>query len=441
MLSIREADPVKTAPKVVLMRGAKSPSTRRQQLVGNLAQQKGFYRNQRNVTESQKRMQTLNNSVRGNNFVNGFRRIGLKERVEVRPMKAIWAGDRLLLVRETRVDGKQYLQGCVLNWPAIRKWMTAEIDDLLPQARLLPQKSAKTRNSELMLASIPVKLVPGKTPVELLTEAPAVLSLSGWTPMRYSLLIAWVCIAMAAIAVAALLLATIRLSERRGTFVSAVTHELRTPLTTFRMYTDMLCSGIVTEKEQQQRYLNTLQVEADRLGHLVENVLSYARLESPKKRPVRETVCLGDVIRRLQDSLERRVHQAEMQLEITLGDDSELNVQTDAAAVERILSNLVDNACKYAASAEDCRIHVECAAVQQTVRLRVRDHGPGLNSAEEKRMFLPFSKSDSDAANSAPGVGLGLSLCRRLAKNMGGELRLDKSNTDGACFELTLPVK
>ena len=69
------------------------------------------------------------------------------------------------------------------------------------------------------------------------------------------------------------------LSERRGTFVSAVTHELRTPLTTFRLYTEMLDEGMVASGESQRNYMKTLRSEADRLGHLVENVLSFARLE------------------------------------------------------------------------------------------------------------------------------------------------------------------
>ena len=85
----------------------------------------------------------------------------------------------------------------------------------------------------------------------------------------------------------------VALSERRGAFVSAVTHELRTPLTTFRMYAEMLAEGMVPSPEARQKYLETLRREADRLAHLVENVLQYARLERGRPGGRRENVTAG----------------------------------------------------------------------------------------------------------------------------------------------------
>jgi signal transduction histidine kinase len=70
----------------------------------------------------------------------------------------------------------------------------------------------------------------------------------------------------------------------------------------------------------------------------------------------------------------------------------------------------------------------------------VRDHGPGISSDEAKALFKPFRKSAKHAAESAPGVGLGLALSRRLARQMGAVLRVDTSVGEGACFELILPV-
>jgi len=74
------------------------------------------------------------------------------------------------------------------------------------------------------------------------------------------------------------------------------------------------------------------------------------------------------------------------------------------------------------------------------VEFRVRDHGPGLCRAARKRLFTAFAKSAQEAAHSAPGVGLGLALSRRLARDMGGELRLDESVEEGACFVLAVPA-
>ena len=115
-------------------------------------------------------------------------------------------------------------------------------------------------------------------------------------------------------------------------------------------------------------------------------------------------------------------------------------VRADTSAVERILFNLVDNACKYACSSSDKRIHLVIDRDGRFARLRVWDHGPGVSSEQIPSLFRPFSKSAHAAAHSAPGVGLGLALSRRLASRMGGELALDRSFRRGACFVLTLPV-
>jgi K+-sensing histidine kinase KdpD len=108
--------------------------------------------------------------------------------------------------------------------------------------------------------------------------------------------------------------------------------------------------------------------------------------------------------------------------------------------VEQVLFNLVDNASKYAAPAEDRRIHVELERRQGRVGLAVRDHGPGVDTVTARRLFEPFSKSVQTAAQTAPGVGLGLALCRRLARSMRADLRYEKVPSGGARFVLWLPA-
>lgn len=117
-------------------------------------------------------------------------------------------------------------------------------------------------------------------------------------------------------------------------------------------------------------------------------------------------------------------------------DTLNLQMQTDVAALERILFNLVDNACKYARSAADKRIHIEVSQEKKRIRIRVRDHGLGIAAKDVAKLFHPFHKSARDAASSAPGVGLGLSLCRRLAQSIGGELSLEQNSSAGAAFSL-----
>jgi C4-dicarboxylate-specific signal transduction histidine kinase len=115
-------------------------------------------------------------------------------------------------------------------------------------------------------------------------------------------------------------------------------------------------------------------------------------------------------------------------------------VKANPSAVEQILFNLVDNACKYAAASSDKRIHLDAALGNGDVELSIRDHGPGLSQDASRKLFRPFSKSAREAAHSAPGVGLGLALSRRLARDMGGRLEADRAPAGGACFRLRLPT-
>jgi K+-sensing histidine kinase KdpD len=114
-------------------------------------------------------------------------------------------------------------------------------------------------------------------------------------------------------------------------------------------------------------------------------------------------------------------------------------LSTDLAAIEQILFNLVDNACKYASAATDNRMHLQLLVAKGYVEIALRDHGPGISRAGRARLFQPFSKSVHEAACTAPGVGLGLALCRRLAHDLGGTLVLESPADGGAAFVLRLP--
>ena len=346
-------------------------------------------------------------------------------------MKAIWHNDALLLARRVTINGKDYVQGCWLNWPVINQWLAAGIQDVFPDARIVPISHVDDHPKPRMLASVPAKLIVHRAP---LAET------AGLSPIQTTLIVAWICMLLAAVAVGVLFFGALQLSERRGAFVSAVTHELRTPLTTFRMYTEMLERKMVPEESTRQQYLTTMRVEADRLSHLVENVLAYARLEHSSPTSRAQVLPVGQMIDRIKDRMEQRAQSAGMTLKVEPNGASETPVKADPGAVEQILFNLVDNACKYAASTTQREIHIDAVRHNGHVKIHVRDHGPGIAVHEAHRLFQPFRKSARDAAHSAPGVGLGLALSRRLAQAMGGDLKLNGDGESGACFELTLPV-
>ena len=248
---------------------------------------------------------------------------------------------------------------------------------------------------------------------------------SGASPARLSLAGAWLAMLLAAAAVAALLRGVLELSERRRVFVSAVTHELRTPLTTFRLYTDMLAEDMVTPESRRREYIARLRSEAERLGHLVENVLFYARVETGRGGAARELVDLRALLEDVRPRLAERAVRANMEVAWERPPAEAALVEVDRSAVEQVLLNLVDNACKYAGASTPPRIHVALETADGRALLRVSDHGPGISRSDRRRLFQPFSKSDREAASSAPGIGLGLALSRRLARAQGGDLYLE----------------
>jgi signal transduction histidine kinase len=342
----------------------------------------------------------------------------------------VWIDSHLLLARRVESGGETLIQGCWLDWDKIRQELLDRVAPLLPDADLEPVTDMSQVRFTRVLATLPAQLVVPEP----------VAAIRPFSPIRVSLVVAWFFLVLATAAMFVLLKAVIALSERRAAFVSAVTHELRTPLTTFRMYAEMLSEGMITDANQQRTYLETLRVEADRLSHLVENVLQYARLERGSRGKRREQMSLDALFDRVGTRLKDRATQANMSLKIEADEEARaITISTDPAAVEQILFNLVDNACKYASAAKDRRVHLRLESQDHRVLIRVIDHGPGVTPHEARRLFRPFSKSAREAANSAPGVGLGLALCRRLAAELGGRLEAECKPADGAAFVLVLP--
>lgn len=342
-------------------------------------------------------------------------------------MTPLWISGEMVLARRVQHGNEEYLQGCLIDWPAMRRWLQEMVRDLLPDAHLEPLEEFDAAGETGLMAALPVRVSPG---------ASAMPSIESASAMPQLLALAWAAVLLASLVGAALVAGVVRLSQRRGAFASAVTHELRTPLTTFRMYTEMLAQGMVQDAAAQREYLHTLRDQSLRLSHLVENVLAYARLERGRTLGPPTETAVAELIDPLLPSLERHVAAEQMELVVERTEGFDTTVLANRSAVEQILINLVDNACKYAGGATDRRVCLSAVRDGRFVAFKVRDHGPGLPA--RRSWFRPFGKTVQEAAHSAPGVGLGLALSRRLAEQMGGRLDVDRMVTDGAVLVLRL---
>ena len=348
--------------------------------------------------------------------------------MSVSPFMPFWKGEELFFFREVRRLRSVSYQGFWVARKVLEETLMKQVPEDLGKVTLVRQKAATP--SGLSLVSLPWRLVPGGMP-----EVPEV----GLTPLRKTLIAGWLAAFFALVALFLLLRGVMNLSARRAAFVSSVTHELRTPLTTFRLYSEMLAEGMVKDEEKKQDYLRTMYSESERLNHLVENVLSYARIERGNARSKVEKMEVCDLIERMRPVLQRRVDQENAALSIELDDDLG-GIETDRTAVEQILFNLIDNACKYGLPEGGAgRVSLHVSRKAKGFAFEVCDEGRGVSGSESRRLFRAFHKSALDAAHDKPGVGLGLALCRRLARALGGDLKLGRKSGAGACFVLRLP--
>lgn len=333
----------------------------------------------------------------------------------------------LVFVREVSIGDEMSYQGFVANWDALREALLAQIADLLPDAELVVVRDDAADVGSI-LASIPVAL-------DVETPPPPAVPLL--TPVRVTLGATWIAGFIGLMALGGTVRASLRFGEKGRRFASAVTHELRTPLTTFRMYTEMLADGMVDDDARRREYLETLRGESGRLSSLVENVLSYARLEEGGRAPTPVAVTEEMILGRIDPMLRRRTDEAGMVLDLDV-DLGGRNARFDLDAVSQILFNLVDNACKYA-DGDDPTILVSVRRQGDRVLITVRDHGPGIPACDLDSIFDAFERGVARDSQ-LPGIGLGLALSRELATAMNGHLRLVPPAGVGACFELAIPV-
>jgi two-component system phosphate regulon sensor histidine kinase PhoR len=257
----------------------------------------------------------------------------------------------------------------------------------------------------------------------------------------------WASVLLVAIFVAAilaggsLLLWQARRSEaeaaQKTSFVANVSHEFKTPLTTIRLYSELLEQGRVRDQSQGAEYLKTIGRETQRLARLVNNALDFSRLEQGRKKYARDSVDLTAELGRLLDTHTPRVKEAGLALKRALPAEP-LTITTDRDAVEQIVLNLIDNACKYAADGGEVEVSLETRA-GGGANVRVSDRGPGVPADHRERIFEKFHRVDDALTAEKTGAGLGLSIARQLARGLGGDLRYEPRKGAGAQFLLELP--
>lgn len=203
------------------------------------------------------------------------------------------------------------------------------------------------------------------------------------------------------------------------------------------MYAELLGEGEISDGLKQQRYLQTIIKESQRLTRLVNNVLDFSRLEQNRRRYQQEPLELKQLLGEVLEAQKPRLRDADIELQLELPADA-CHLWSDRDALEQIILNLLDNGIKYAAAGKKLLLQLSCDELQ--LKLRLRDWGPGVPTSHRQRIFEKFHRVDNSLTTSQQGSGLGLSIARQLAEGLGGQLDYCPADGNGCCFELLLPI-
>ncbi|NVK41718.1 MAG: HAMP domain-containing histidine kinase [Oceanospirillaceae bacterium] len=230
----------------------------------------------------------------------------------------------------------------------------------------------------------------------------------------------------------------LRLAQQRVNFVNQVSHELKTPLTNLRLYTEMLQDRLATEEVDSgvQRYLEVLTGESQRLSRLIDNVLSFARVQRRQLHIRTETGNPDEQIERILQTFAPLLLQRGIDLSFDAGIGRPLRY--DPGVLEQILNNLLGNCEKYAPDSGLLKLRSWLDG--SALCVEVQDRGPGIDAGERQRIFEPFYRSSNRLTDGVAGTGIGLGLARELARVHGGDLTLEPCER-GACFLVRLEIQ
>jgi signal transduction histidine kinase len=227
------------------------------------------------------------------------------------------------------------------------------------------------------------------------------------------------------------------LDRARSRFITTVSHQLRTPVTNMKLYAHLLRAGHRTDKTEQ--YLQVLDEQADRLSHLIQDILEMTNLDGQtiaSWSPVNIPTLIEHVLNRFRSAAD----QANVQLEAELLPAALPLVNGDHIRLNHALAEVVENAVSFTPPGGRVTLAVAAADSEggRSVTITVRDTGPGISPDEQARIFDRFYRGKVVESGQLPGTGLGLSMVQRIMEAHGGRVTVDSQLGQGSTFTLWL---
>ena len=226
-----------------------------------------------------------------------------------------------------------------------------------------------------------------------------------------------------------------RASKFKDQFLSTMSHELRTPLNAVLGFSELLTEERYgTLNERQQRFLKHIHTGGKHLLTLINDILDLSKIEAGRLELSIETVPVKRSFAEVLDTM-RPLADKKSQI-LSQRASPEMTVQADPTRFKQILMNLVANAVKF--TPEGGTIELQADQLAESIRVGVRDSGPGIPPDEQKRIFEAFYRMGS-TEKAIEGTGLGLAITRRLVELHGGQLGIESEVGQGSCFHFSLP--
>jgi PAS domain S-box-containing protein len=229
-----------------------------------------------------------------------------------------------------------------------------------------------------------------------------------------------------------------RANRAKSNFVAAVSHELRTPLNAVIGYSDLLLAGVPEPiPSEATRQVERIVSGARHLLGLIDELLSFTRLEAGRERFQVETVALRDLAHGVGAMVEPMASARGLRLHVRAPGPSAM-IHTDATKARQVLLNLLDNAVKFTHQGS---VELRVTLADGYAVFAITDTGPGISRENLERIFELFTQVEEGLTRPAAGLGLGLALSRRIAAALGGEIRVESRPGKGSVFSLLLPIE
>jgi signal transduction histidine kinase len=227
------------------------------------------------------------------------------------------------------------------------------------------------------------------------------------------------------------------LARLKNDLVATVSHELKTPLSSMRVLVETLLDSEILDEQKTRDYLELIAQENERLGRLIQNFLTFSRLERRKHQFHYSLLPARQVVDAAVQSVRGRFDAPGCRLDVQIEDDLP-SVMADADALATALINLLENAYKY--SEEIKHIVLQVRTEKGSVIFSVKDNGIGIAPRERRRIFQPFHQIDQRLSRKGSGCGLGLSIVQFIASAHHGSVSVESQPGRGSTFTISLPA-